>query len=430
MSGLHGAIARDRRAAEVMPVRLAVVFRTGLIAATAGLVACAQGPDVLPDMVVDELARSVELPPHALAIPPSNEWLRDNSNVILFTWDGVRPEEVFDDPSETLYASGDDPASPLLPHLRGELLERGVLLGNRREGSSVRIANRSRMSLPGYQSIMAGRRLDCEANTCGRIPVETVAERIQRELGLSAAKTATIASWGRVALAAESREGATMVSAGLTATTDPQWTPGLALPLDEWLRPNGAGSFETPPPIPPRTLAAYHGDRPDGWTMDYALQYLRANEPRFLFISLGDADNFAHDGRRRDYLRAIRTYDAYLVLLLDTLARMGDYGRNTTVLVTTDHGRGSNSFLWSFWREHGEFSNADHIWMYGTGPFVRPTAAPVGTPITHRDLRPTIERLFGLCPISCDTCGLPVDVLLGTVTEVPSACLGKTPTSQ
>jgi len=371
---------------------------------------------------VEDAADRIVLPPPVPMTPESNDWLRRNSNVILFTWDGVRPEEVFDDADQTLLARDD---RPLTPRLRGELSRRGILVGRLGAPPRVRLANGSRMSLPGYQSIMAGSRLDCEANTCGRIPVETVLERARRELGWPVEAAACIASWKPVRLAAEHVEGSVTVNAGLVSTPDPPWSPGTTIAIEPAPGQIFNSAPRTEPPVFSEKIAVkYHQDRPDAVTMDYGLQYLRAHRPRLLFLSLGDSDNFAHDGDSVGYLSAIRRYDAYLKVLLATLADLGEYGRHTTVLVTTDHGRGRRGCLfYRPWREHGEHEASENVWLYATGPFLRPDAAPPAEPeITHRDLRPTIERLLGLCPQSCATCGRPVASLLGAVADLPDPC--------
>jgi len=73
---------------------------------------------------------------------------------------------------------------------------------------------------------------------------------------------------------------------------------------------------------------------------------------------------------------------------------MGDYGANTTLIVTTDHGRG---VLWD-WRNHGGRPWARRVWMYARHPRLKRKGLTV-LGGTHLDLRPTIESALGLTPL-------------------------------
>ena len=110
-----------------------------------------------------------------------------------------------------------------------------------------------------------------------------------------------------------------------------------------------------------------------------------------MFLGLGDTDEYAHLGDYRGYLRALHDADATVGTLLETLDRMGDDGRNTTVLVTTDHGR-ERAFM-----SHGGFApESSRVWMIAGGN-VRPEG-PVALPKPAHlfDVGPTVRALMGL----------------------------------
>ena len=80
--------------------------------------------------------------------------------------------------------------------------------------------------------------------------------------------------------------------------------------------------------------------RDDAFTFQLALEHLRRATPRVFYIGLGDTDEHAHTGRYDKYLRALNDTDANLKTLWDELQSRPEYRGSTTLIVTTDHGRG------------------------------------------------------------------------------------------
>lgn len=316
-------------------------------------------------------------------------------NVILLMLDGVRYQEFFYgvDPNRT-----DKDSGPTFPFLWSEFAKEGVFFGDKRKGDPMYIANRMRISLPAYHSIMAGRTQDCMTNTCGRITEETIQERLVRESRIHPRQVATIASWVKIRYAAESREGATFVNAGIQPLNDRTRD-------DEVDRINREQARDTPP----------WGDaRFDKYTWAHSMRYLRAHQPRFMFISLNDADEWGHRGDYRRYVATLRQYDLWIKELIETLSRAGEYGEKTTLIVTTDHGRGETSN----WIDHGPLTpDAKHVWLYGRSPKTkaRPRLGSVAGPYSHLDIRPTMEAALGVQPKTCEGCG----VVMREIVPVP-----------
>jgi hypothetical protein len=309
----------------------------------------------------------------------------NNANVIFVTLDGVRWEEVFHgaDPGQTL-----DSNSQVFSFLTGPLADRGVLIGDKARGETVRVGNNYFNSLPGYQSIMAGAAQPCRSNLCGRTPVETMQERIALDLNLKPEQVATISSWEKIAYAVEHVEGATFVNAGnrplLIGGRDP-------LSAEDAL----VNEQQVKDPAP------WKDARRDKYTVAHALNYLKAKRPRFLYISLNDSDEWGHRGKYDNYISTLRQQDAWLKEIVATLDTMGEYGRNTTLIVTTDHGRGEGND----WSEHGAgFADSGSVWIFGRSPYTERglkshTRAPAASVVySHLDIRPTIEVTFGLEP--------------------------------
>ena len=74
-----------------------------------------------------------------------------------------------------------------------------------------------------------------------------------------------------------------------------------------------------------------HDFRPDAMTAALALHYLAARRPRFLFLGLGETDEFAHHDDYVGYLAALRRADAVIGELSAILRGMGERGRRTSV---------------------------------------------------------------------------------------------------
>jgi hypothetical protein len=97
-----------------------------------------------------------------------------------------------------------------------------------------------------------------------------------------------------------------------------------------------------------------------------ALEYLKEKKPRVLYISLGETDDWAHDGDYAAYLTAAHRVDDYMAVLWATLQSMPEYRDRTTLLFTTDHGRGDGL---ADWKDHAESIPASRFtWLGILGP--------------------------------------------------------------
>jgi hypothetical protein len=230
---------------------------------------------------------------------------------------------------------------------------RSTVLGAPGTNAQFSVANDSLVSLPGYQELMVGGPVACTTNLCGTVTQPTLLDRLVAA-GLGS-KVVVLGSWGSIAEAA-SAEPYSFVDAG-SQPGDPRAPWNARLDRGTWLK----------------AMAALE------------------REPRFMWVALNDADEWGHRGRRETYLLTLHRYDIWLDELLERLAAMGEYGERTTVIVTTDHGRGDGDA----WTRHGWAQpEARRIFAVVIGPHSgRP--AESGT-WTHRAVRPTIETVLGL----------------------------------
>lgn len=314
----------------------------------------------------------------ALAAPPAvAQRAAATDAVILITIDGARHEEVFggldldiltstlkkdqraeDSPTYQRYwaATPDERRRKLMPFFWKLVTEQGSIAGNPALDSQVRLSNRKLFSYPGYAEILLGQAFDAEitSNDPVRNPHETVLERLRRELKLTPAQVATVASWDVFNAIAEHTEGATTVNAGY----EPMALTGSDVTMLNELQ----------------TLAKapWNDARLDVFTFRLAQAYLEQQRPRVLYLSFNDTDSWAHEGRYDRLLDAYAATDRWLEQLWTWLQAQPDYAGRTHILITTDHGRGH---LADGWRHHGEkYPEAERTWM----AFVTPKMAQRG----------------------------------------------------
>jgi arylsulfatase A-like enzyme len=149
--------------------------------------------------------------------------------------------------------------------------------------------------------------------------------------------------------------------------------------------------------------------RPDRYTAELALRYLEAERPAFLFVGLGEPDEYAHEDDYRGYLGSLRAADDFFGRLFAVLDRMGERGRRSLVLVTADHGRGRD------YRDHGAWMpESARVWLMALGGPVRARGF-VQTPFARRlsDVAPTIRQVVGLPVDETVGGGTPMTEILG-----------------
>ncbi len=304
------------------------------------------------------------LVPVPAPLPPSTALPR----VVLITFDGVRWQEIFHGPDPALRKDGEAEGA-LIPFLLAPSAQSGVLIGDRRKGSRMRLDNPFGVSVPGYQALLVGRPTLCATNLCGPPTTETLPERIRRRLGLPRKSVAVF-------------------------TTYPGICDAMASQPDAIFLHCGTEVLDAPPETSHASTKPESGR--DHRTFVRALHYLETKRPRFLYIALNDTDSMGHAGDYEGYLDVMRHYDLWLRELDRVLLRMGTEGEATNIVITTDHGRGRGEE----WGLHRLTALGTHeIWLYARGPDIAARGSIVGgRTFSHADVAPTIEHLFGLEP--------------------------------
>lgn len=289
-------------------------------------------------------------------------------NVVLVLIDGLRWQEVFTGADAALMTpengvpkadalkksywreDPDERRKLLMPFLWTTVARQGQLWGNRGKGSPARVTNQFHFSYPGYSEMTVGYadpRID--SNDKRPNPNVTVFEWLNRKPKYRK-RVAVFGAWDTVAWIVNRERCGFFVNAGFEPVREGRITPRLEL-LNRM-------KAETP---------RYWDEEPyDAMTVYSALEYLKANRPRAMWLTLGETDEWAHEARYGSYLDAIHYTDGFLRELWSTLQSLDQYRGKTTLIVAVDHGRGVGP---KEWRSHGaEVPGSDQIWMAALGP--------------------------------------------------------------
>ncbi len=319
-------------------------------------------------------------------------------NVILFTVDGLRWQEVFTGADAALLneeAGGvndvealrqefwsndaDQRRRLLLPFLWDVVVPSGQLFGNVRRGSEVRVTNGRNFSYPGYNELLAGfadDRIDSNAKNLN--PNPNVLEWLARQPGFEG-RVAAFTAWDVFPFIINEPRAGIPVNSG--------WEPLDDLPLTP--------RQELINQLMDNSLHESEGVRSDELTFFAALEYLQKARPRVLFISLDGTDAGGHSRRYDNYLHSARLSDEYLRILWQTLQSMDGHAGSTALLIATDHGRGDPP---DGWRGHGDdVAGSELMWIAAMGPGVAARGERTDTDtLTQSQIAATVAALLGL----------------------------------
>lgn len=304
-------------------------------------------------------------------------------NVVLITLDGLRWQELFrgldkrlaeheeySAQSELLLTEfwHDDSqrrAEKLFPFLHGKVFREGSYVGDRDSYSCAAVRNSWYFSYPGYSEILSGV-VNPAINSNAKIPnPEKTFLELLEENPVFKGRTAAFASWDVFPSIFNTERSGIHVNA---FTAEPQ-------PANDEERFLNSLYIDIPTPWP--TV------RNDAFTHRYALSYLKREQPKVLYISYGETDDFAHDGKYDQYILAAHRTDRFIEEVWSTLQSLPEYRNKTALFVTTDHGRGEDPI--ETWQHHASKQStsgymaslaiyedgiigSDAVWMAGMGP--------------------------------------------------------------
>jgi hypothetical protein len=109
-----------------------------------------------------------------------------------------------------------------------------------------------------------------------------------------------------------------------------------------------------------------HGSRYDEYTYGLAVEYMKRERPRVIFIGFDETDEHGHGGRYDEYLKSANKADKLISDLWMYIQSDPFYKDQTTLLITTDHGRGKGR---NTWKNHRLLAlGSGQIWFAVLGP--------------------------------------------------------------
>jgi hypothetical protein len=318
-------------------------------------------------------------------------------NVVFVMIDGLRWEEVFRGAEEMLLTAKpggvkrpadlrrqfDRPTAEsrreaLFPFLWKTVARQGQIFGNQHKKSIVRVTNGHNFSYPGYSETLCGfadpriRSNDKRDN-----PNRTVLEWLYRKPRFGGA-VAAFGAWDRFPFIFNRERCGFYINAGFEPMLEGEITPEIAL-LNKLKK-------EIPSHWPNEPF--------DALTFRTACEYFRLREPRIFYVSMGESDEWAHEGRYDEYLWSAHRADAYLAELWSKIQSHPKYRDRTTLIYSPDHGRGHGP---EEWKGHSDkFSGSENIWIAVIGPDTPPLGERSNTsPLTQCQIAATIARFLG-----------------------------------
>jgi hypothetical protein len=133
--------------------------------------------------------------------------------------------------------------------------------------------------------------------------------------------------------------------------------------------------------------------RLDAFTALGAIEYLQLRQPHVLYVSLDETDEWCHAGRYDLYLDAARRADHFLTELWGWISKSEKYAGKTSLVVTTDHGRGDGR---EGWKSHGkDYPGSERIWIAVLGPDTPTMGLRQNIDVTQGQVAATVAALLG-----------------------------------
>lgn len=334
-------------------------------------------------------------------------------HAILVTVDGIRWQEVFRGADAGLLAderftpkdfsafqahqsAGADKArQQLMPFFWSVIAQQGSVLGNRDQRSTMRVTNPWWFSYPGYNEILTGRADPAIDSNDSRWNANvTVLEWLNARPQFRG-KVQAFGSWDAFPYIINSQRSHIPVNVAAEPIV------GKPTTHEVWL-----ARLQQQMPL------AFRNVRHDALTHNHALEAMKSDRPRVVYVAYGEPDDFAHAGKYGEYLSAIQRFDAFLRELWEA-ARADRFYRNRTVLlITTDHGRGETPI--ETWQHHASAESvrgpqkylaqyqdgivgSDQIWFAALGPGVAARGVvPTEGERTQSQIAATLLEALGL----------------------------------
>jgi hypothetical protein len=290
-------------------------------------------------------------------------------NIVLITLDGLRWQELFKGADSLLIGDTgmvksteslirdfwhEDPTvrrKMLFPFIWSAIATQGQLYGNRRFGNKVDNQNKMWFSYPGYNEVLSGFADDERINSNSKInnPNVTLLEYLN-QMPEFRGKVYAFGSWDVFPYIVNEERSGVPVNAGFDKAEGDDLTD----------------VEKTINRLQSEIRGPWGGVRLDPFTHHFAMETMKKHKPRITYIAYGETDDWAHDNEYDQYLLSAKQTDAYIREIWEFIQSDPQYRDKTTLVITTDHGRGTNR---SSWKSHGsDIRDAGEIWIAAIGP--------------------------------------------------------------
>jgi len=323
----------------------------------------------------------------------------DDPRLVIITLDGLRWHEVFGgvDPEvvfDTRYVKDtaalaakywrdtpEERRAALMPFTWDYIASHGYLLGNRWKDSRMQVSNHMNFSYPGYSELFCGYADDerVHSNDPKPNPNTSVLEVVNRDPRYKGS-VMVYTSWESIRFAVNNERGGIPASVAFEPNASPKPSPGLIM-LDEMNKGMTVKPFGN-------TV------RLDAFTYGYALETIRNDHPKVLYIGFGETDEWSHKGEYDTYVEIAHISDAFFKGIVEACESDPFYKGKTTYIITCDHGRGEG-FLF---QGHGRGVKAsEQTWFMEFGPGV-PVLGETSDngPFYTRQFAAEIARILGV----------------------------------
>ena len=328
--------------------------------------------------------------------PAGHGMATESENVILVTLDGLRWQELFGGADERLLNEVDggvkqprqireryyredrvERRMALMPFFWSTVATKGQVFGSPDLGSTANVTNRQCFSYPGYNEILCGfGDSTIDSNDKTNNANVTVLEWLNNKPDYRG-RVAAFASWDVFPFIINTKRSGVYVNAG--------WQP---LEFFQDLATRDAYN-ELASELP----KYWDNVRYDAFTFRGAVEYLKTKRPRVLYVALGETDDWAHAGRYDLYLDAVKLNDRFIRRLWETAQSIEQYRGKTSLVITTDHGRGDGR---EDWKSHSAtIPGSERIWIAVLGPNTPSKGIRRNVHVTQSQVASTVAALIG-----------------------------------
>ncbi len=336
-------------------------------------------------------------------------------NVVLILIDGLRWQELFHGADYSLltnpkFNSMDsikrmrmfwsdnvkERREKLMPFTWNYIVKHGQIYGNRDLGNKVNVKNPYWISYPGRAEVLSGfvdKKIS--SNGYGTNTNPNILEFINKQEGYEDLVVA-FTCWDASGRCLNKKNSDMLISV--------PWEdiPGEHLTEAEVL----ANEIQH---YAPKTFGII--ERLDFEVYALAKSYIRAHNPKVVYIDFGDTDEYAHAGEYARYLLDAHNLDDMIRNLWEMMQQDPFYKGNTTFFIVPDHGRG----VGDQWTSHGaNIPHSDETWFMVMGPDTKPSGEMrIKEQLYQDQYAKTLTALLGLqYNVSDQRVGKPISSVL------------------